>query len=221
MSLLHQESPEEIDDAARGEAFTKGSSHVVWASLIAIVLVTIAVGIYVMAGQRRPVATGEIVQVWAHPRHVVSSGLDANGASMAQESFDQVLLFAHVKLQNQSKYPLVLQNILINTKLNDGVLSVSAGSVAQYEEVFVAYPELAGLHSNALSPRTTIAPGESVDGAVFWALRLSKEEWDARKDWAPDAKHRDPGSKFGLNFSFVFQYQPSVTLAPHTAVIEQ
>ena len=35
MSLLHQESPEEIDDAALGEEYTKGSSHVVMASIIA------------------------------------------------------------------------------------------------------------------------------------------------------------------------------------------
>jgi hypothetical protein len=37
-------------------------------------------------------------------------------------------------------------------------------------------------------------------------VRLTKQEWDARKD---------------LNFTFKFQYQNSVTLAPHTAVIEQ
>ena len=40
MSLLHQESGEEIDDAARGESFTKGSSHLVTASLIAALLVS-------------------------------------------------------------------------------------------------------------------------------------------------------------------------------------
>jgi hypothetical protein len=109
MSLLHQESPEEVDDAARGEEFTKGSSHVVWASIIAFVLVTIAVAGYVIAGQKPPVATGEIVQVWAHPRHVETSGIDANGAPMAKQSFDQVLVFAHVRLKNQSKVRFILR----------------------------------------------------------------------------------------------------------------
>jgi hypothetical protein len=141
--------------------------------------------------------------VWAHPQHVESSGFDASGAAMAKENFDRVLLFARVKLQNQSKNPLYLENILANVKLGDDALSVSAGSAAQYEEVFIAYPELAALNTSALAPHTAIAPGERVDGTVFWVLRMSRQEWDARKD---------------LNFTFVFQYQPKLVLAPHAAV---
>ena len=205
MSLLHQESGEEIDDAARGEEFTKGSSHVVWASIIATVLVVLVVGAVLLINGK-PIVTGEIVQVWAHPGHVETSGLDANGAPMPKQSFDQVLVFAHVALQNHSKAPISLENLLANAKLGDEILSISAGSPAQYEEVFLAFPELASLHSNCLAPRTMIAPGKTVDGTAFWAVRRTKQEWDARKD---------------LNFTFSFQYQSSVTLAPHTAIIEQ
>lgn len=206
MSLLRQESEQEIDDAALGESFTKGSSHLVWASLIAVVLVSLVIGFYAWTGQKRPVVAGEVLQVWAHPRHVQTSGLDANGDPMTVDSFDQVLVFAHIKLENQTKDPLFLQDILANTTQADGVLSVSAGNAAQFEEVFIAYPELASLHSNALSPRTWIAPGQKLDGTAFWAVRLSKQEWDARKS---------------LDFTLKFQYQASVTLTPHSAVIEQ
>ena len=125
---------------------------------------------------------------------------------MAVDSFDEVLVFAHVKLENQTKDPLFLQDILANATLGDGILSVSAGNAAQYEEVFIAYPELAALHTTALPPRTTIDPGQKLDGTAFWAFRRTKQEWDARKD---------------LNFTFKFQYQPSLMLAPHTPVIEQ
>jgi hypothetical protein len=79
MSLLHQESHEEIDDDALGEEFTKGSSHVVRAGVIATVLVTLVVAIVVLASHKPPVASGEIVQVWAYPRHGETSGIDANG----------------------------------------------------------------------------------------------------------------------------------------------
>ena len=206
MSLLHQDSPEEIDDAARGEAFTRGTSHVVWASVVATVLVAIIVTVYVLAGQKPPVASGEIVQVWACPNHVVTSGLDANGEPMAKQSFDQVLVFAHVKLRNQSKNPLVLEDVLANAHLADGILSVSAGSAGQYDEVFLAYPQLAALRSNAFPPRATLAPGQSVDGTAFWVFRRSKQEWDARQE---------------LNFTFKFQYQANLVLAPHNAVMEQ
>jgi erythromycin esterase-like protein len=206
MSLLHQESEEELDVVARGEAFTKGSSHIVWASLSAVVLVSIIIAVYMFVLEKPPVARGEIVQVWAHPRHIVTSEFDANGEAKAQQSFDQVLVFAHVKLTNQSKVPIYLENVLANTKLADGTLSVSSGSAGQYEEAFLAYPELAALRSNALSPRAAIAPGESVDGNLLWALNLTKQEWDARKS---------------LDFTFKFHYQASLMLAPHSAVTEQ
>jgi hypothetical protein len=203
MSLLHQESGEEIDDAARGEDYTKGSSHLVWASIIAALVVSISIAAFVLAGEKPPVATGEIVQVWACPQHVETSGFDANGASMAKESFDRVLLFAHVKLRNRSGNPLLLEDILANLKLADGTLSVSAGSPAQFEEVFVAYPKLAALHGTVLAPHTVIAPGQSLDGTVFWAIRRSKQEWEARQ---------------GMDFTFTFQYQPSLRLAYRNAI---
>jgi hypothetical protein len=35
-----------MDDAARGEELTRGSSHVVWAAIAATVVVSIAIGTY-------------------------------------------------------------------------------------------------------------------------------------------------------------------------------
>lgn len=205
MSLLHQESSEETDDVALGEDFTKGSSHIVIATVSAVVLLTLIIAAYVMA-VKKPLVTGEIIQVWAHPRHIVTSGLDASGAPMPKEQFDQVLVFAHVKLHNQSKIPLFLEDVLANTEVVGGPVSASAGSAGQYEQVFIVYPELAALHSNALSPRATIEPGQTVDGNILWAFRMNKQEWDARKK---------------LDFTFKFHYQADLELAPHTPVIEQ
>jgi len=205
MSLLRQDSPEEIDDAARGEEFTRGTSHVAWTSVIATVLVVLALAGYVLITQKPPVASGEILQVWAHPNHVVTSGIDANGDPMPQQSFDEVLVFARIRLINLSKNPLVLEDVLANLRQADGILSVSAGSVGQFEEVFLAYPGLAALHSNSFPPRATLAPGQSMEGTAFWAFRMNKQEWDARRD---------------LNFTFRLQYQPKLELTPHTAVTE-
>ena len=55
-----------------------------------------------MPAANRIVATGEIEQVWVHPQHSESYGYDANGAPMAKESYDQVYVFAQVKLHNQT-----------------------------------------------------------------------------------------------------------------------
>jgi hypothetical protein len=208
MSLLHQEPGEELDDAALGEELTKGTSPIVWARLSAVALLTLVIVLFVTYWQKSPMVTGEIVQVWAHPRHIQTSGFDANGEVKAQKQFDQVLLFAHVKLHNQSKVPLYLENVLANIKLADGtIVSVSAGSAGQYDEVFLVYPELAPLHATALSPRATIAPGKTVEGNLLWASNnMAKSEWGARK---------------GLDFTFNFHFQDSLVLAPHSAIIEQ
>src|ERR1035438_10710937 len=125
MSLLHQEKPGELDDAARGESFTKGTGHLVWASIAAAVVVSIAIAIYVIAGEKPPVATGEVLEIWAHPMHSVTPAFDANGSSVSQESFDQVLVFTRVRLHNQSKLPLFLHQIMTNVTLADGTVDTS------------------------------------------------------------------------------------------------
>jgi hypothetical protein len=196
-----------MDGAARGEEFTKGSSHVVLASIIAAVLVIIAIAAYVIAGEKPPPASGEIVSVWAYPQHRVTPGFDAAGAPMPQESYDIILVFAQVKLHNQSDKPLFLYEILSDATLEDGIHASNAVPKSEYEHLFVAYPELAALHGNALSLDTTIDPGQTVEGmVVFHPFRVTKQQWDARKK---------------LSFTFKFQYQPSLVLAPHAAVIEQ
>ena len=85
MSLLHQDTPEEIDDAALGEEFTKGSSHVVWAGVIAAVLV-IAVVVTVLASSSKPPAgqRRDCRRSTPYPQHGETSGLDANGDADGQ-----------------------------------------------------------------------------------------------------------------------------------------
>ena len=206
MSLLQQETPQETDDAARGEEFTKGSSHVVWATIVATVVVTVAIAVIVFAGQKPPAASGEIEQVWVHPQHTETSGLDANGAPMAVESYDQIYVFSQVKLHNQGTQPLFLSNIMANIKQEDGIHSSYAASAADYDRVFLAYPSMPVPHGKGLRLDLTLDPGQTVEGTIVSAFRMSKQQWDAAKD---------------LNFTFAFQYQPSLVLAPHVAVIER
>ncbi|HEY1160737.1 MAG TPA: hypothetical protein VGE83_08915 [Terracidiphilus sp.] len=205
MSLLQHDSPQ-LDDAALGEDFTKGSSHVVWATIVAAVVVSAAIAIYVISGEKPPPATGEIEQVWVHPQHSETSGFDANGAPMFKETHDQVYVFALVKLHNQSKIPLFLRNAMVNAKLPDGIHSSYAATAADYDRVFLAYPSMPVPHGKGLSLQTTIDPGQTVEGTIVSAFRLTKEQWAAGKD---------------LSFTFGLQYQPSLVLAPHGAVIDR
>jgi len=205
MSLLQQDS-NDLDVAARGEELTKGSSHVLWASLIAAVVVCALIAFYFISGQKPPAATGEIEQVWVHPQHTETSGFDANGAQMEKESFDQVYVFALVKLHNQSGNPLFVHSIMTNATMDDGIHTSYAATAGDYDRVFLAYPKMPVPHGKPLSPQATIAPGQTVEGTIVSAFRMSKEQWDARK---------------GLDFTFAIQYQPDLTVAPRLPLIEQ
>ncbi len=135
MSLLQQDSTG-VDDAAKGEELTKGTSHVVWAAVVATLVVGLAIAIYVIAGQKPPIAKGEIIAVWAHPQHTVTSGLDASGAPMPQENVDQVMVFARVRIHNQSDHAIILNNATTNVTLDDGIHSSYAANKSDYDRLF-------------------------------------------------------------------------------------
>ena len=179
----------------------------VLATLIATVVVAAAIAVYMIAGQKPPDATGEIVAVWAQPQHIETSGFDANGAPMPKEIVDEVLVFTQVKLHNQSDHPLFLQNVLTNATLNDGIHSSYAANKADYDRMFIAYPDLTGAaRPGAVSDDTELDPGQTVEGTIVSAFKVSKQQWDARKK---------------LDYTFIFRYQPNLVVTPHVAVIEQ
>jgi len=201
MSLLQQESRE-----AAGESYTKGTSHVIIATVIAVVLVSAAVTIYVISGEKPPASTGEIVEVWAHPMHSETSGWDANGAVIPKESIDQVLLFTHVKLHNQSKQPIFLHQVLANLTLPDGIHSSYAAMPPDYERLFKAYADLQQWHAPPISPDLTIQPGESKEGTFVCSYRMTRADWETRK---------------ALGYTFNFQYLPALTLDWKGAITER
>lgn len=205
MSLLQQDSPK-LDDAALGEEFTKGSSNALLASVVAAIVVSIAVFIYVKAGDKPPAATGDVVRVVAHLMHRETAGIDANGAPMPKEQFDQVLVFSHIKLHNQSKEPLFVRQIMTNVSLEDGIHTSYAAIPADYERIFTAYPELASLHGKPLATDASVPPGQTIEGDFVSAFRLTKPQWDARRS---------------LNFSVSFRYLPNLVLTPTTPVSDQ
>ncbi len=206
MSLLQQDSAGQ-DDAARGESLTRGTSHVVVAAIVATVVVSIAIAIYIIAGQKPPVATADIVSIWAHPQHTETSGFDANGAPMPQEEVDQVMVFTKVRLHNQSNFPLFLTNVVTNATLDDGIHSSYAANKSDYERIFLAYPDLPVPHDQALSPLdTALQPGQTLEASFVSAFKLTKQQWDAHTK---------------LDYTFTFRYQPNLIVTPHVAITEQ
>ena len=189
-----------------GEELTKGSSHVLVATVVAAVLVTVAIAAYVIAGQKAPMATGEIISVIAHPQHTESSGFDANGAPMVKESFDQMLVFTRVRMHNQSKDPLFIDKVQMDLTLADGIHSAFARTPGEYDQVFLAYPGIPVPHDSALPLNATIEPGQTIEGTFVTNYGVSKAQFDART---------------GLGYTVSFRYQPSLVLAPKSPITEQ
>jgi len=204
MSLLQQGSG--IDDSARGEELTKGTSHIVIASAIAAVVVTIAIAAYFISGQKPVPYAGEVTRVDARFIHHESSGLDASGRPMPKDEFDQVLLFTHLKLHNQGKEPLFLRHFMTNITLESGVDTSFAASPTDYERLFKAYPDLAPLHGKSLSPDDSIPPGQWLEGDFIASFRMAKAQFEGRK---------------GLDYAVSFRYLPDLKLSPPGPVQEQ
>lgn len=202
MSLLERQS----ETSASGESYTRGTSHVIIATVVAVVLVSAAMTVYVISGEKPPAAVGEILDVWAHPMHSETSGFDANGAAIPKEEIDQVLLFTHVRLHNQGKQPIFLHQIIANATLADGIHSSYAATGVDYERVFKAYPDLMPWHATPLSPDLTLQPGETKEGTFICSFHdLKKADWEARK---------------ALDYTFNFQYMAGLNLAPKSPVTE-
>jgi hypothetical protein len=201
MSLLQQESRD-----AAGESYTKGTSHVIIATVVAVVLVSAAMTAYIISGEKPPATAGEVLNVWAHPMHTETSGWDANGAAIPKEEIDQLLLFTHVRLHNQGKQPIFLHQVLANLTLPDGIHSSYAATSSDYERVFKGYPQLQQWHAQAISPDLTLQPGETKEGTFVCSFRMTKAEWDSRK---------------ALNYTFNFQYLPALTLDWKGSVTER
>lgn len=205
MSLITK-NPSQQNEVAPGEEFTKGSGHIFWAALVAAVVVSVAIAVYVILGQKPPAANGEVTRVVAHFVHRETAEHDANGVPIPVQQFDQLLLFTHVKLHNQSKNPLFLRQILANLNLKDGIHSSYAAPPTDYERLFAAYPDLAPLHGKSLAIEETIQAGESLEGDFVSSFRMTKAEWQSRQF---------------LDYNISLRYQPDLKLAAPAQITEQ
>ena len=156
MSLLQLKDEPSVrkDASSTGEDYAKGSSHILVTTIIAFVVITVSIVGFLLADRKPPVAEGEVTQVWIHPPvHTLNVAHDASGAASQAAQFDQVLVFGHLRVRNESKERIIVKNLYTNATLEDGVHSSAAALPIDYDRVFIAYPELASLKSNTAGPR--------------------------------------------------------------------
>lgn len=153
-------------------------------ALIALIITSLIVVIWVRFGRKTPVATGEIARIAIYPVQAKIAGGAAGTPGMQgqDEVINQLLVFAHVRLHNPNTAPIKIVDDWAVVTLPDGETQRSLGaSNAEFDKVFQAYPQLAPLRMDALRRDIQIQPGQSVDGMVVFSYPISRDEWDKRK----------------------------------------
>ena len=148
--------------------------------VIAAIVVSIALGVYVYLGQKPPVAAGEILTMKLYPVHtVINAGGGENGMAGSAEYYDQLLILAKIKVRNQTDIPLFLEDVAATIKLPDGSEQTNVtASDRDMDRVFQAYPSLGYLRGDSVHRDITLNPGQSVQGLTIFNFPITKEQWD-------------------------------------------
>lgn len=176
-----------------------GGKNALLVTILAILLVIGAIGLYIYIGEKPPAAAGEITKMWVYSVHTKTKPFAGEGTSGEPVAFDQVLILAQVKLRNQSKIPLFLWDMTTTLKKPDGDIDASAVGRNDFDRAFVAYPKMMLAKGATLVRETTLQPGQQIEGQILTHYTITKEEWEQRQ---------------GLNFTVTFRYQKSLVLTP-------
>jgi hypothetical protein len=151
--------------------------------LIAVVIVTLAIGAYFYFGAVPPAASGEITHLTAYPIHRDSKGEKAADPNVAktENAFDQIIVVAEVRLRNQSAGPIFLSDMSALLSLPTEEHRSLAAIASDYDRVFVAYPELAPMKHEPLLRDTTIPAGATAEGQLVFNYPITKDQWDMRR----------------------------------------
>ena len=149
--------------------------------VIATIVVSIALGLYVYLGQKPPVASGEVLASTVYPVHTsINNGAGGtDGMAGSSESYDQVIVLTKIRIRNQTDIPLFVQDIGSAIKLPDGSEQTNvAASDKDADRVFQAYPSLSYLRASPIPRDITLSPGQAAEGLAIFNYPITKEQWD-------------------------------------------
>ena len=133
--------------------------------IFALVLVAAIIGAAVYFLRATPVAHGSIN--------------DAYAVDLANQN--TVLATVQLSLKNVINKPLVLKNVNITVRTDQGEYSDDFASVSDFRRYFQAAPELEQHTTAGLERETSIAPGQNVSGSVIVSFPTAKATFDKRR----------------------------------------
>lgn len=178
---------------------TRSSNNSWLTVLAAFVIVTAAIGAYLYFNQKPPVHAGQVLSLDIYPIHrdLSSNGAPTEGLQGQSETYDEVLVFADVRVENHANIPLFLHDMWAILDLPDGLQRSTAASPSDFAKVFAAYPELAKLRKDQMPRSLTLTPGQKVEGLLVFNYQITKAQWDSRN---------------GLDIYFSFLHQKPLLL---------
>ena len=151
---------------------------------IGALVVLVAIAVYFFIGRTKPIASGEVSQVYLYPVHHEGTVPTTVGTVVTTkpEVEDSTLVLAQVKITNVGKYPLTLVELEGWFNAPDGgeERSDTVGP-EDFRRVFLAYPQLAGQKRTPLFTGARMAPGEAVEGEAIFHYPGTRDAWDKRK----------------------------------------
>jgi len=172
----------EVRPLSLARAESGGTGGLVLKLLVSAVIVVLAIGAYVYFGQKPPAAAGEVTHLTAYPIHKTTNNIPyGSHAARVEQTFDEMIVVAQVRLHNQTEGPLFLSEMSCLVGLPGEEHRSMAASATDYERVFVAYPELLPMKQQPLLRDTTIPAGETVEGQLIFNYPITKDQWDLRR----------------------------------------
>lgn len=148
----------------------------------AIVIPIVVVAAYVLINREPVPYSGQVLSLNAYPIHRdLSQKTTPDGLGGQTEVYDQVLVFADVRIQNTAKIPLFLHDMWAVVNLPDENERTSAVSASDFDKVFIAYPDTKEYQKPLLSRDLTIQPGQSAEGELIFNYQITKEQWQSAK----------------------------------------
>lgn len=153
--------------------------------VLAVIVVCLVIAAFVYFGRSRPAANGEVARISVFPVHTtIHGGLGTAGMAGQDENYDQILVFALVRVRNLTQSPINIDDLWAVVTLPNGETRRSlASSENDFGRVFAAYPQLTPLRMDPLRRHTIIQPGEGADGLVVFNYPFGRDQWDARKSF--------------------------------------
>ena len=150
--------------------------------LIAAILIPAAVIASYVWFNREPIPyTGQVVNVNIYPIHRdITSKTTTQGIGGQAEAYDELIVLADVRIKDVAKIPLFLQDISATAVLPDETDTSTAASRRDFNDVFIAYPDLKQYQKAPLPRDLTLQPGQEAEGQMVFNYQLNKTQWDSR-----------------------------------------